>query len=187
MDQYDNPKVSLEAEHPPKPEENWDYALDDVILEGLLPAISNNDGLGIEVDGGNIDESEEDEDDEDEKDEEAERYCFHKPDRPRGFLLQPSWYNVYYDLKLDNPERAIKYLERLLDFGALGIEPPRMNEEDRLVYNLLDGPMNVIDKAYVSYCRTRNAERKRAEEERRKKLSAEMDKRSKQRRRRYGN
>lgn len=172
MNQYDNLKVSLEVERPSKAEEK-EKTEDSFFYD---PFTCDFDEFGNVV----IVEDNEEENEEDEK------RKFLKPFDPRGFLLQPSWYNVYYDLKTDNPDLALKYLERLLDFGVLGIEPPRADKDDRLIFNLLDGPMNVINKGYAEYCRKRNAERKKEEEKRTRKLIAEMDKRSKRRGRKYG-
>lgn len=167
MNQYDNSKVSLEIEHPFKATEK-EKTEDSFFYD---PLTCNIDEFGNVL--------------EEKLDEEEEKRKFLKPFDPRGFLLQPSWYNVYYDLKADNPDRALKYLERLLDFGVLGIEPPRITKDDRLIFNLLDGPMNVINKGYAEYCRKRNAERKKEEEQRTRKLIAEMDKRSKRRGRKH--
>ena len=163
MDQYDNPKVSLVVASPTKPKEKPE---DKLFFD---PFTCNFDEFG------NVVTEEKEGTDED------IRIRLLRPFEPRGFLVQPSWVNVYYDLKMDNPKLALKYLEGLLDLGSLGIEPPRDTEEDRTIYNLLDGPMNVINKEYASFCRERNARRKREEEKRTKKLNAELDKRNKRR------
>ena len=109
---------------------------------------------------------------------------FRRPYVPRGFYFLPSWYGVYYDLKEDNPERARRYLERLIDFGVLGVEPPRDSPEDRLIYSLLDGPMHVIDKDYRKYLDVIADDKRKKDEAKAKELFEKNERQA--RKKRYG-
>ena len=109
---------------------------------------------------------------------------FRRPYVPRGFYFLPSWYGVYYDLKEDDSEQAFCYLERLIDFGVLGVEPPRDSPEDRLIYSLLDGPMHVIDKDYRKYLDVIADDKRKKDEAKAKELFEKNERQA--RKKRYG-
>lgn len=186
MKEYYNPIVTLEEEKAPKPElhEDNDDFLDEFLLDDIMNVepLCSAEILLEEVKKMNEEQAELD------KQEETE-HRFIRTDAPRNFCFMKSWHKVYYDLKEDNPERALHYLEGLIDFGVLGVEPPRVGPEDRLVYNLLDGPMHVIDKAYLDYLNKKAADLRNREREREKKMQEEREKKremKRERRRRNG-
>lgn len=174
MERYYNPVVMLEEDRASEPE-NSGVDMSDGMLEFLL----GDTGL---VDLTLISLPYEDETGADEQEKSEPR--FFPVDISRKFCFLPSWYNVYYDLKEDNPERARRYLERLIDFGVLGVEPPRDSPEDRLIYSLLDGPMHVIDKDYRKYLDVIADDKRKKDEAKAKELFEKYERQA--RKKRYG-
>ena len=91
------------------------------------------------------------ENDEDEEDEDEAEYVkeirIYDTTR-RSFLFHPSFADSYWEIKKIDPEKAVKYIEALMNYGVdLNNEIPN----DPIIKIALMGPMRVIDKAYCSY------------------------------------